>query len=110
MSDSPLSAVCVLTCSQGRKKKPFIDKKKAQTFRLVPRSQQDPLFGEEEESQYVLKPTQVSQYVLKPTQVSQYVLKPNQVSLTAILARGHHVTGVVLPVQNTKPAGGAFLT
>ena len=100
MSDSPLSAVCVLTCSQGRKKKPFIDKKKAQTFRLVPRSQQDPLFGEEEESQYVLK----------PTQVSQYVLKPNQVSLTAILARGHHVTGVVLPAQNTTPAGGAFLT
>ena len=39
-----------------RKKKPFINKKEAQTYRLVPRSHQDPLAGDVEESQYVLKP------------------------------------------------------
>ena len=44
---------------QGRKKKPFIDKKKAQRFQLVPRSQHDPLCGDTEETQYVLKPAEV---------------------------------------------------
>ena len=47
------------TFFQGRKKKPFIDKKKAQTYRLVPRSQQDPLAENVDEAQYVLKALQV---------------------------------------------------
>ena len=45
--------------AQGRKKKPFIDKKRAQTFSLVPRSQKDPLHDDPEEAQYVLKQVQV---------------------------------------------------
>lgn len=45
--------------TQGRKKKPFIDKKHAQTFSLVPRSQKDPLHDDPEEAQYVLKQLQV---------------------------------------------------
>lgn len=39
----------------GRKKKQFIDKKRANTFQLVYRSQRDPLFATEERSDYVLK-------------------------------------------------------
>lgn len=39
----------------GRKKKPFINKKEAQKYRLVPRSHQDPRAGDANESQYVLK-------------------------------------------------------
>lgn len=41
---------------QGRKKHPFIDKKKAITFRLVNRSQQDPLVADEKAPQHVLVP------------------------------------------------------
>lgn len=41
---------------QGRKKRPFIDKKKAITFRLVNRSQQDPLIADETAPQHVLVP------------------------------------------------------
>lgn len=41
---------------QGRKKTPFIDKKKAITFRLVNRSQQDPLIVDEKAPQHVLVP------------------------------------------------------
>lgn len=50
-----------------RKKKPFINKKEAQTYRLVPRSQQDPLAGDVDESQYVLKPenTQVAMLIMR---------------------------------------------
>ena len=44
---------------QGRKKKRFIDKKKAQTFHLVARSQADPLYQEPGEAQHVLKPVEV---------------------------------------------------
>ncbi|KAG5671975.1 hypothetical protein PVAND_002139 [Polypedilum vanderplanki] len=40
----------------GRKKRPFIDKKKAITFRLVNRSQQDPLIVDEKAPQHVLVP------------------------------------------------------
>ncbi|CAG9808294.1 unnamed protein product [Chironomus riparius] len=39
-----------------RKKRPFIDKKKAVTFRLVNRSQQDPLIADETAPQHVLVP------------------------------------------------------
>lgn len=39
-----------------RKKRPFIDKKKAITFRLVNRSQQDPLITDEKAPQHVLVP------------------------------------------------------
>ncbi|XP_064383556.1 protein LTV1 homolog isoform X2 [Halichondria panicea] len=42
----------------GRKKKPFIDKKNSQTYRLVPRSQQDPLAENVDEAQHVLKALQ----------------------------------------------------
>ena len=43
-------------CSaMGRKKKPFIDKKKATTYKLVHRSQHDPLIADQEANQYVLK-------------------------------------------------------
>lgn len=41
---------------QVRKKKPFIDKKKAITFRLVNRSQQDPLIVDQKAPQHVLVP------------------------------------------------------
>lgn len=40
----------------GKKKRPFIDKKKAITFRLVNRSQQDPLIADENAPQHVLVP------------------------------------------------------
>jgi len=61
-----LFMTCLYVCSQqGRKKKPFIDKKKAQRFQLVPRSQRDPLCGDAEERQYVLKPTEVSERKVK---------------------------------------------
>lgn len=44
-------------CScQPRKKKPFIDKKAAQKFSVVHRSQQDPSYYEEGSSKYVLMP------------------------------------------------------
>ena len=47
----------IANISQGKKKKkPFINKKEAQSYRLVPRSQHDPLAGDINESQYVLKP------------------------------------------------------
>lgn len=39
-----------------RKKRPFIDKKKAITFRLVNRSQQDPLIADDKAPQHVLVP------------------------------------------------------
>ncbi len=55
-----LVTVNVAFLIQGRKKKRFIDKRNAQTFRLVSRSQSDPLYGQLEESQNVLKPNQVS--------------------------------------------------
>lgn len=43
--------------SQGKKrKKPFINKKEAQTYSLVSRSHHDPLAGDVDESQNVLKP------------------------------------------------------
>ena len=54
----PILPAC-LPPLQGRKKKPFIDKKKAQKFHLVPRSQHDPLLGDSEEPQHVLKPQEV---------------------------------------------------
>lgn len=41
---------------QGRKKRPFIDKKNSVTFRLVNRSQQDPLAADEKAPQHVLLP------------------------------------------------------
>jgi hypothetical protein len=47
--------VCVV-CPQPRKKKPFIDKKTAQHFVLVPRSLQDPLQQEAGVPQMVLVP------------------------------------------------------
>jgi len=40
----------------SRKKKPFINKKKAKTFHLVTRSNEDPLFGNENAPQLFLKP------------------------------------------------------
>ena len=45
--------------TQGRKKKPFIDKKKGTTYHLVPRSQADPLLDDPREPQHVLKPEKV---------------------------------------------------
>ena len=41
-----------------RKKKPFIEKKKAVSFHLVHRSQRDPLAADETAPQRVLLPTQ----------------------------------------------------
>ena len=46
--------------AQGRKKKPFIDKRKAHTYKLVTRSQQDPLYGDCEEPQNVLHSDEVT--------------------------------------------------
>ncbi len=54
---------CFIDPPQGRKKKRFIDKKNAHTFHLVSRSQSDPLYGQPEESQYVLKPETVNTFV-----------------------------------------------
>ena len=51
---------------KGRKKKPFIDKKHSQTYRLVPRSQQDPLSENVDEAQYVLKALQVNTVLYTP--------------------------------------------
>ncbi|KPM07766.1 LTV1-like protein [Sarcoptes scabiei] len=48
----------------GRKKKPFIDKKNSITFKLVGRSQQDPLFVDETAPQYVLVEKKTKQEVL----------------------------------------------
>jgi hypothetical protein len=39
---------------QGKKKKPFIDKKSAHNFQLVHRSQRDPLQADEDSSKHVL--------------------------------------------------------
>ena len=41
---------------QGKRKKPFIDKKSAHSFQLVHRSQKDPLQADEESSKHVLLP------------------------------------------------------
>ena len=60
-----MAYLCTLPL-QGRKKKPFIDKKNAQRFQLVARSQRDPLCGDAEETQYVLKPTEVSEREEEP--------------------------------------------
>ena len=38
----------------GRKKKPFIDKKNSTTYKLVHRSQHDPLVADQDASQMVL--------------------------------------------------------
>eukprot|EP00118_Oscarella_pearsei_P009004 m.49295 g.49295 ORF g.49295 m.49295 type:complete len:78 (+) comp33972_c0_seq13:37-270(+) len=46
----------------GRKKKPFIDKKSAQTFRLVHRSQKDPLQADEESAQHVFIPVDAQKH------------------------------------------------
>jgi hypothetical protein len=54
----------LMTCSVSlplkphRKKKPFIEKKKAVSFHLVHRSQRDPLAADETAPQRVLLPTQ----------------------------------------------------
>uniref|UniRef100_A0A182P8H2 Protein LTV1 homolog n=1 Tax=Anopheles epiroticus TaxID=199890 RepID=A0A182P8H2_9DIPT len=48
---------CLLACLQGKKK--FIDKKTAVTFRLVNRSQHDPLYVDEAAPQHVLVPVRV---------------------------------------------------
>ena len=42
----------------GKKKKQFIDKKTAHSYRLVHRSQKDPLQADEESSAFVLQPFQ----------------------------------------------------
>lgn len=49
-----------------RKKKPFIEKKKAVSFHLVHRSQRDPLAADETAPQRVLLPTQKVGPVLQP--------------------------------------------
>ena len=49
-----------------RKKKPFIEKKKAVSFHLVHRSQRDPLAADETAPQRVLLPTQKVGSVLQP--------------------------------------------
>ena len=41
---------------QGKKKKPFINKKNAVSFHLVHRSQRDPLQADDESSKHVLMP------------------------------------------------------
>lgn len=73
------NTLCIqITCqldihgTQGRKKKPFIDKKHSQTYRLVPRSQQDPLSENVDEAQYVLKALQVNtvQFAAYQTKIS----------------------------------------
>ena len=70
-----------LLYAQGRKKKPFIDKKHAQTFSLVPRSHKDPLHDDPEEAQYVLKQIQVQSLVcyrcglLKSSAVKMHVIR-----------------------------------
>ena len=45
-----------MCCMQGRrgKKKPFINKQKAESYSLAPRSQRDPRFYDEDASKYVL--------------------------------------------------------
>ncbi|XP_006891743.1 PREDICTED: protein LTV1 homolog [Elephantulus edwardii] len=64
---TPPAALPVQKCGQAarpqgapphRKKKPFIEKKKAVTFHLVHRSQRDPLAADETAPQRVLLPTQ----------------------------------------------------
>lgn len=56
--------VFIMACSDSvslkphRKKKPFIEKKKAVSFHLVHRSQRDPLAADETAPQRVLLPTQ----------------------------------------------------
>ena len=49
-----------------RKKRPFIEKKKAVSFHLVHRSQRDPLAADETAPQRVLLPTQKVGPVLQP--------------------------------------------
>ena len=48
---------------QGKKKKPFIDKRSAHSFQLVHRSQKDPLQADEESSKHVLLPIDSSNQV-----------------------------------------------
>lgn len=47
---------CVCLLQPHRKKKSFIEKKKAVTFHLVHRSQRDPLAADEKAPQHVLLP------------------------------------------------------
>ena len=56
----PASLTLCTRVTQGRKKKPFIDKKKGTTYHLVPRSRADPLLDDPHEPQHVLKPEQVT--------------------------------------------------
>ena len=48
----------LLVFIQGKKKKQFINKKEAHSYKLVPRSHQDPLAGDSSEAQHVLMPAQ----------------------------------------------------
>ena len=52
------------------KSKKFIDKKKAVTFHLVHRSQQDPLIADENAPQHVLVPAAGSTTVVNKTKVN----------------------------------------
>lgn len=50
-------ALLIVIFSKGKKKKkPFIDKKNAHSYKLVHRSQRDPLVVDEEAPQFLLKP------------------------------------------------------
>lgn len=53
----PNDSLCVCLFQPHRKKKSFIEKKKAVTFHLVHRSQRDPLAADEKAPQHVLLPT-----------------------------------------------------
>eukprot|EP00118_Oscarella_pearsei_P009002 m.49290 g.49290 ORF g.49290 m.49290 type:complete len:165 (+) comp33972_c0_seq12:37-531(+) len=67
----------------GRKKKPFIDKKSAQTFRLVHRSQKDPLQADEESAQHVFIPVDAQKHSeegggASATNAKELVLDPDE--------------------------------
>merc|ERR1712137_688154 len=68
----------------GRKKKPWINKRTAATFRIVHRNYQDPLWGTENRSDYVLEPVAnlnaLKKGILPPTieQASELLATPEQ--------------------------------
>ncbi|KAL5493602.1 hypothetical protein EMCRGX_G014806 [Ephydatia muelleri] len=88
----------------GRKKKPFIDKKKAHTYKLVVRSQHDPLYGDSEESQNLLHSNEPGGALDRDAQVKeqikygiffdddydylQHLKKPEMVVMEPVIAPG----------------------
>jgi protein LTV1 len=82
----------------GRKKKPFIDKKKGTTYHLVPRSQADPLLDDPQEPQHVLKPDK-----------SEVPLTTRDEQLTQQSYYGVHYTDDYDYLQHLREPGTAVL-